>query len=952
MLEWKKILILLISVSIILIFALFSNSQVQDEFNNSLTSENLTFTGNQNITRYLRLRNDSELLNSTIKILGNVNNNYTYNPYLEIGTPDGIYEWHGYGYYINDYFYSNGSFEFNSSMRDFNFSGSDNINSSIILNKKINLTYASINITPKISFINTENISYATPHGIEYVNGKLYITSDGSGISIRYPNNGTEIETIVPDSTTSLSDIATNLTNGTITDFWVSDMNNNQAGQNRYKILHLNSSWNNDYNISLNDGIMSEMSGLAVSDDGNTFWYTKYSDTIYTINRNGIYSINYSISSFGTEGLDTHENGSTMWISSGISAGASDSELALIRLNSDGTTTFLQRFMVVSGGARESGIAIDNDTKSLFMTRSLTPALYHVINISSTYNVYLDICNDSQYEWSNNKTFLYNQSTGNFSQSLNNCLSSCNADSNNDCTIKFHFHSDQTGNYTISNLTLYFNYTEGIVIDKNYTNFNSTLESYLTTCVVDSNNYCDIPFIFHSDNGGILEYSSININYTLPPIITYSGSPNLSITLKANGINYYNITIQQETNDTITYRNFSVAINTTYFNTSFSIQQVNLTNSSNITTLNISVSGNILTGTYRGNISFLRAFDAKNYTFPLIITLVNQTAITSFFNNSGWVIADFSNANITRKFTLNNTGDYNLTDIEFKIFKGGGLGNLHTFMTHNVTSNINLINGTYIDVLVAISNPSAALYNNEFLNMEGIGTSTNDIITTSNSVELTFTISQAPISVSGGGGAVTKEKEVIDCNLSAFRIETVNKKSELDFSLIPKGSKTKQLFIYNDGLNLSKIKISCDSNDISCNYVTFSQIEFNVTPNPLNPSKFDLNVKAPIEEENKYFFNVIATDKDNCQRKVSINVEVGFNFFSIGTKTILLPFSKLGEGYNDKEIPALIPAFIIAVIYFALAQLIFSKLFKLTYFGVFFNLLISIGTIIGFVLVV
>ena len=93
----NKILLIL---SILLIVISSVNIQAQliqgeiTEFNNSLAQENLTFVGNSNITRYLNLSRFSTILETDLDIdWFKSSGNYPTNPYLEIGTPDGNYEW-------------------------------------------------------------------------------------------------------------------------------------------------------------------------------------------------------------------------------------------------------------------------------------------------------------------------------------------------------------------------------------------------------------------------------------------------------------------------------------------------------------------------------------------------------------------------------------------------------------------------------------------------------------------------------------------------------------------------------------------------------------------------------------------------------------------------------------------------------------------------------------------
>lgn len=46
-------------------------------------------------------------------------------------------------------------------------------------------------------------------------------------------------------------------------------------------------------------------------------------------------------------------------------------------------------------------------------------------------------------------------------------------------------------------------------------NFSSEIQSYLSTCTVKADETCDVPFVLHSDKGGNIQISDINITYSL-----------------------------------------------------------------------------------------------------------------------------------------------------------------------------------------------------------------------------------------------------------------------------------------------------------------------------------------------------------------------------------------------------------------------------------------------------
>jgi len=170
-------------------------------------------------------------------------------------------------------------------------------------------------------------------------------------------------------------------------------------------------------------------------------------------------------------------------------------------------------------------------------------------------NPYLEIGTpDGTYEWNYsgefNETFSPNK-TSDFSSAINTYLSTCSADSENYCEVPLLFHSDTAGILQIS------------AIEINYTNISKTpdlssaLNSALNSgacdcegCILNGNN-CSIPFLFHSDTAGILEYSDIQINYNSAQNVTLVSPANNSnvtsgqifICNVSNALNLNNITL-------------------------------------------------------------------------------------------------------------------------------------------------------------------------------------------------------------------------------------------------------------------------------------------------------------------------------------------------------------------------------------------------------------------------
>ena len=300
--------------------------------------------------------------------------------------------------------------------------------------------------------------------------------------------------------------------------------------------------------------------------------------------------------------------------------------------------------------------------------------------------------------------------------------------------------------------TTVFNTTRNI-------NINITaIQNYLVTCTLDSSKYCHVPIKFNSTTVGKLQVSDINITYYITPNITQNSQNNFTQTLAINQNITFTLNVAHDIAENVTY-NFT-ANNNRNFTVGFSQIQLNTTNtdtsSSNIT---ISVNSTSSLSNHSFNITATRIEDNKAFNFTVYITTSNNSAILSW-NTTNWVQTGDSSQTFTRAFQVNNTGNYNASRCTFNINKGGGTGNLNSFMSVN-DSNFFIENGTSNDIEVNIIQPTAATYSNEFLEIYCNGTSDNNLVYSSQDVELTFTISSPSSSSSGGGGGSSVTTTII-----------------------------------------------------------------------------------------------------------------------------------------------------------------------------------------------
>ena len=114
---------------------------------------------------------------------------------------------------------------------------------------------------------------------------------------------------------------------------------------------------------------------------------------------------------------------------------------------------------------------------------------------------------DGTYEWNHtgefNETFSPNK-TSNFNSSINTFLSTCALDSDGYCLVPLYFISDTAGKIQISDIEVNYSYDPNpVYLDKDL--INSFLES--------QTNYGDIPIKFQSSKNGTLVISDIRYDY-------------------------------------------------------------------------------------------------------------------------------------------------------------------------------------------------------------------------------------------------------------------------------------------------------------------------------------------------------------------------------------------------------------------------------------------------------
>lgn len=82
-------------------------------------------------------------------------------------------------------------------------------------------------------------------------------------------------------------------------------------------------------------------------------------------------------------------------------------------------------------------------------------------------NTYLDASGDGDIEWSHYEKFNTTERTLDFSQEINNYLSTCNPNVNGTCKVPLVLHSDAPGIIRVSDINITYNYNQNTLIDLN-----------------------------------------------------------------------------------------------------------------------------------------------------------------------------------------------------------------------------------------------------------------------------------------------------------------------------------------------------------------------------------------------------------------------------------------------------------------------------------------------------
>ncbi|MFQ6068026.1 MAG: DNRLRE domain-containing protein, partial [Candidatus Bathyarchaeia archaeon] len=174
----------------------------------------------------------------------------------------------------------------------------------------------------------------------------------------------------------------------------------------------------------------------------------------------------------------------------------------------------VDEFWILSINDEQKMLECSNGTQSLDETYVNSYAVNKIyFGGSGSHTDQLRLENPRDYVY--NPGGEYNESvsperTADFSQEINDYLSTCSPNANGECDVPLVLHSDTAGKIQISDIDIQYNY-------QTTPNFSSEINNILPACSCSgcslSNDNCTFPLVVHSDTAGIIQLDALNITY-------------------------------------------------------------------------------------------------------------------------------------------------------------------------------------------------------------------------------------------------------------------------------------------------------------------------------------------------------------------------------------------------------------------------------------------------------
>jgi hypothetical protein len=481
-------------------------------FNDSDTSKDMIFSGNQNITAYITIPKNSTLLNSTLTLTGKITPSQTY------GT--------GVAYYSVAIGNVTSSPE--------NEIAIGRLSSIVLLNSSLNEVWNYSTGSGEAYGVAIGNVTSDSGEEVAISSGDTYVyllNSSGNliwkystgdevkGIAIGdvFSANGNEVVAVSGQKVYVLNSSGNQVwnysTSGTAYSVAVgdvtSDLGSEVAVGDNSKVYLLNSSGNQVWNYSADGLVRGIAVGDVTSDLGSEVVAVTNGGTIYVINSTGNTKWTYNI---GSAAYGVAVGDVTSDVGSEIAIGSADNKIYV--LNSSGYLVWSYTTGNVVRGVAVGNITADplNETIAVSMDKNL-----YILNFEYyPTDLSIDIGGDGDYDWSYSGKFRttmnVNDSNSNVTRETQDFLSSC---SSKNCNVTFVFHSSASGELNVSNINITYGYNTTDIIS--YQLLSDTWSRTNNTRVNESVGY-QVKNVSYTDNpasGVEIRYIRINESATL-----------------------------------------------------------------------------------------------------------------------------------------------------------------------------------------------------------------------------------------------------------------------------------------------------------------------------------------------------------------------------------------------------------------------------------------------------
>lgn len=764
-----------------------------------------------------------------------------------------------------------------------------------------------------------ENFTTYGNRGIATNGTNIWSLNYNSDLVYIYESDGTytgqSFSTYISNS--NPSDITTDNTFIYITDNWA-------GGYYKY---YMNGTYTGEFVdlsaiVTLVFGITTDGLNIYVSEVGGTTISKCYMNGTYT---GTSYDLSGSLSSIWA--LET--NGTYIW--------ATDStDNKVHRITIDGL--YQNGFNLITTNTFPYGILVDetqilvNDfvDETVYKYNKLDTTYTDLLNTTITNNTFLDLSIVEDEIW------LYDYYTENYTNYNLYSVSNARIDIGD---LDGDYEFERTGRYYANEKT---------------NNFSSKLISILNSgdcdcseCEINvTDNNCIIPFTFFG-SGDLLNYSNINISYTIKPYVTLLSPSNNTISSSQKTFNCSSLIDNSLTIDNITlqiWNSSGVLLNSSVKSSSTNYDYLELTQK-------FTYEDNYVWGCYSYSNESVLSYSKNNYTISVFtnITAIQTLYPDNLFLDTASIVLNYTADNFNKDIDNcslygNFSGVWGINQTNSSILNGGvnnfdlviqdgtyiwNIGcidnsSLESFSEENKTFTVDTVSPVVEINSISTTQGSQTISFNSVVIDENIGTCkysiynngtidglneeiqftcnsvksatvtsfdtftlrvySTDLSGNENYTELGFTTSPSEAGEGGGGGGTTTVKPANWTMETAIGVSTYEKSQPVGTSI------DRNIQFVNTGETERTITLSCE--DIKrdmCNYVTFKEGSFNL---PLIKDEILIKTFTTTIPKNitkgEYQFNIIGTDQDGSTQFITATISTG------GERLLIETVSKIG----------------------------------------------------------